>query len=132
MLHRTIFYLYVCKANNNVREGRSLKKVPCNCNEIENRSSYIQKNKKTRDQKTRKRVQTTKTENRNNSENKTQSHENNKQCSENRKQKLGKIIKQIFSCRYQFGPHQPYRYSKRFLETTSHQQYLWENGCVDG
>jgi len=40
--------LYVCKANNKVREGKGFKKVPCNCNEIKKRSSYQQKNKKTK------------------------------------------------------------------------------------
>jgi hypothetical protein len=39
--------LYVCKANNKVREGKGFKKVPCECNEIKKRSSYQQKNKKT-------------------------------------------------------------------------------------
>ena len=56
--------LYVCKANNKVREGKGFKKVPCICNEIKKRSSYQQKNKKTKIRKTRKRVQKTKTENR--------------------------------------------------------------------
>jgi len=51
--------LYVCKANNKVREGKGFKKVPCNCNETKKRSSYQQKNKKTKIQKTRKRVQKT-------------------------------------------------------------------------
>lgn len=56
--------LYVCKANNMVRDGKGFKKVPCNCNEIKKRSSYQQKNKKTKIRKARKRVQKTKTENR--------------------------------------------------------------------
>ncbi len=51
--------LYVCKANIKVSEGKGLKKVPCNCNEIKNRTSYQQKNKKTKIRKTRKRVQKT-------------------------------------------------------------------------
>ena len=36
MLHSSIFYLYVCKAKNNVREGISLKKVLCSCNQTKN------------------------------------------------------------------------------------------------
>ena len=56
--------LYVCKANNKVREGKGFKKVPCNCNEIKKRSSYQQKNKKTKirkqKQKTEKQKQNSK------------------------------------------------------------------------
>ena len=45
MLHRTIFNSYVCKANNNVREGRSLSKVPKNWFKNKSPTSYFQKNK---------------------------------------------------------------------------------------
>ena len=58
MLHSSIFYLYVCKANNNAREGISLNKVLYNCNQ----TKYFQSNRN------RKQVQETKTENRNNYE----------------------------------------------------------------
>ena len=63
MLHSSIFYLYVCKAKNNAREGISLKKVLCICNQTKNLQS------KTEKAETRKQVQETKqeakTENRN-------------------------------------------------------------------
>lgn len=39
MLHSSIFYLYVCKAKNNAREGISLKKVLCLCNQTKNLQS---------------------------------------------------------------------------------------------
>ena len=43
MLHRSIYSLYICKANNNVRKGRGFKKVPHNCKEITNRSLHNNK-----------------------------------------------------------------------------------------
>jgi hypothetical protein len=39
VLHGSIFYLYVCNAKNNVREGISLKKVLYNCNQTKNLQS---------------------------------------------------------------------------------------------
>lgn len=87
MLHSSIFYLYVCKAKNNVREGRRFKKVPCNCNEIENRVSYKQRNKKTETKENKETGLENKTGNRNNSEDKLNAMEtlNNVQKTGNKK-----------------------------------------------
>jgi len=79
VLHSSIFYSYVCKAKNNVREGISLKKVLCICNQTKNLQSN--RNKKTSSgNKTR-----SKNRKQKQFENKPQSHEN-EQCSENGKQ----------------------------------------------
>ena len=76
--------LKVCKANNNVREGRSLKKVLCDCNQTKNKESYIirkQENRRRQGNRFRKQNRKQKQFRR-----QTQSHGNTKQCSENRKQ----------------------------------------------
>jgi hypothetical protein len=125
VLHSSIFCLYVCKTNNNAKEGIGLKKVPCDCNEIESESSYKLKTE------TRKQVQKTKTEN-TETETKTQSHENNETCSENRKQENAYRRFENFcgSCQPCFT--KPHLQRKRVLEAGNGKQQLWANGRCDG
>ena len=52
MLHSSIFYLYVCKANNNVKEGRGFRNIPEN--NSPKQKSTSRENKENRKTKIRK------------------------------------------------------------------------------